>query len=147
MKGHLLDVNVLLALGWPNHVHHDLAHQWFHQNRAKGWATCALTQLSFVRLSSNPRICPSPQTPQLAIAWLVQFTKLSHHMYWQEKAGGLAADGLASVFDTVGHHEQVTDAFLVSIAEFNEGKVATFDLSLSRRFPSVVDLIKVGTAV
>ena len=147
MKGYLLDVNVLLALGWPNHIHHDSAHRWFQQNRAKGWATCALTQLSFVRLSANPRICPSPQTPQLAIAWLMQFTKLPRHMYWQEKAGGLAADGLASIFASVGHHEQVTDAFLVSVAEFNEGKVATFDLSLGRRFPAIAESIRVGAPV
>ena len=25
----LLDVNVLVALAWPNHVHHTQAHRWF----------------------------------------------------------------------------------------------------------------------
>jgi predicted nucleic acid-binding protein len=32
----LLDVNVLIALAWPNHVHHDLAQTWFERNRRHG---------------------------------------------------------------------------------------------------------------
>jgi predicted nucleic acid-binding protein len=36
----LLDVNVLVALFQPDHVHHELAHDWFAENRQTGWATC-----------------------------------------------------------------------------------------------------------
>ena len=52
MSGTLLDVNVLLALAWPSHAHHEIADEWFLRNRHKGWATCVLTQLAFLRLSS-----------------------------------------------------------------------------------------------
>lgn len=41
----LLDVNVLIALAWPNHVHHDAAGSWFARLRRTGWATCALATL------------------------------------------------------------------------------------------------------
>ena len=36
----LLDVNVLIALAWPNHVHHVAARAWFEEHREEGWATC-----------------------------------------------------------------------------------------------------------
>ena len=54
MKAALLDINVLLALAWPDHQHHAAAHGWFAQESRLGWATCAFTQLGFIRLSSNP---------------------------------------------------------------------------------------------
>jgi hypothetical protein len=52
----LLDINVLLALAWSHHVHHDAAHGWFARETAAGWATCLLTQTGFLRLSLNPQI-------------------------------------------------------------------------------------------
>jgi toxin-antitoxin system PIN domain toxin len=52
----LPDVNVLLALAWTNHVHHDAAHRWFSSASANGWATCVLTQSAFLRLSMNPHV-------------------------------------------------------------------------------------------
>jgi len=52
----LLDVNVLVALAWPTHLHHEPAHHWFHRRRINGWATCTLTQIAFVRLSCQPSI-------------------------------------------------------------------------------------------
>ena len=50
----LLDLNLLTALLWPRHEHHEVAHTWFDERRVDGWATCPLTQLGFVRLVSNP---------------------------------------------------------------------------------------------
>jgi hypothetical protein len=29
---------VLVALFDPDHVHHELAHDWFHEQRDAGWA-------------------------------------------------------------------------------------------------------------
>ncbi len=37
----LLDVNVLVALAWPNHAHHGAAIAWFTQVCKEGLATCA----------------------------------------------------------------------------------------------------------
>ena len=36
----LFDVNLLVALAWPSHVHHQAALAWFQRNQAVGWATC-----------------------------------------------------------------------------------------------------------
>jgi len=49
----LLDINVLLALAWPNHQLNRRARKRFISSSER-WATCAVTQLGFIRLSSNP---------------------------------------------------------------------------------------------
>ena len=52
----LLDVNVLIALTWPNYVHHEAAQSWFTNARTIEWATCSLTEAVFVCISC----CPIP---------------------------------------------------------------------------------------
>ena len=51
---YLLDVNVLIALAWDDHVHHDRAHAWFRRLANESFATCNVTQSGFVRVSLNP---------------------------------------------------------------------------------------------
>jgi predicted nucleic acid-binding protein len=75
----LLDVNVLLAIAWPNHQFHAAAIAALSsQNR---WATCALTQLGFIRLSSNPAAIPTAKTPQEATGLLARLVADSLHTY------------------------------------------------------------------
>jgi predicted nucleic acid-binding protein len=50
MSGALLDVNVLVALMWPDHDFHEVVQAWFGQNARKGWASCPITQAGFVGL-------------------------------------------------------------------------------------------------
>jgi toxin-antitoxin system PIN domain toxin len=52
----LPDVNVLLALAWAQHQHHEAAHAWFARSAAEGWTSCLLTQSAFLRLSLNPHV-------------------------------------------------------------------------------------------
>jgi predicted nucleic acid-binding protein len=49
----LLDVNVLVALFDPDHVHHEIAHDWFAEEGRDGWSTCPLTEAGFIRVLSN----------------------------------------------------------------------------------------------
>jgi uncharacterized protein len=51
---YLLDVNLLLALTDPMHVHHEQAHRWFASKGDLSWATCPLTENGFVRVASHP---------------------------------------------------------------------------------------------
>lgn len=51
---HLLEVNVLVALFDPTHLHHEAAHHWFEQAREYGWATRPLTENGFLRVLSDP---------------------------------------------------------------------------------------------
>jgi toxin-antitoxin system PIN domain toxin len=118
----LLDVNVLLALAWPNHQHHAAAHEWFRQASRRGWATCALTQLAFVRLSSNPAYTPAAVTPAEAASLLTRLTTHGKHRYWDVLA---APD--EGMFVRAAGHQQVMDAYLVREAERHRGRLATFD--------------------
>jgi predicted nucleic acid-binding protein len=50
----LLDVNALLALIDPVHVHHDSMHRWFETRNPQNWATCPLVENGPVRVLSQP---------------------------------------------------------------------------------------------
>lgn len=125
MKRALLDTNVLLALAWPNHQHHAQAHAWFAAGAKKGWATCAYTQLGFIRLSSNPAYTTHAVSPQQAAALLQQWTRLPGHRFWPSPA----ADDAAIFVSALGH-QQVNDAWLVEAARQNSGRLVTLDTRL-----------------
>ena len=78
----LLDVNVLIALAWPNHVHHEAARAWFTGRRREGWATCLLTEAGFVRVSCNPSVVRHSVTPADAILHLRRLRRLESHAFW-----------------------------------------------------------------
>ena len=125
MKVALLDSNVLLALAWPNHQHHEAAHRWFHKESRHGWATCAATEISFVRLSSNPAYTRSSVTPVEAAALLRRWTEHRDHRFWKSSP----ADDPA-IFRNAFGHQQVMDAWLVRAAFENDGRLITFDGAL-----------------
>ena len=118
---YLLDTNVLLALAWPNHEFHEAAHRWW-QKSPKTWATCALTQLGFIRLSSNPAFTRDAVTPYEASNLLDRLIALEKHEYW-ERLPHLEAGHFR---DMMGH-KQVNDTYLVKLALLNRGKLASFD--------------------
>jgi toxin-antitoxin system PIN domain toxin len=122
----LPDVNVLLALAWPNHQHHAAAHRWFRRIGQAGWASCALTQLGFVRLSSNPAYTPAPVSPQQAAALLGRYTALDGHQF-VERLPALTP----RAFQHAVGPQQVNDAYLVAFAEAHRLIVATFDKRLT----------------
>lgn len=129
MTVYLLDANVLIALVWPQHVHHSRAHQWFEQVGDKAWATCPLTQLAFVRISSNPKIIPTAVSPREALAVLTKITARAGHYFWTDALAPIHAGTLESLA-LVGHR-QVTDAYLLALAQHHRGKLATFDKGIS----------------
>ncbi len=126
MKIALLDTNLLLALAWPNHQFHAQAHQWFAAHAKHGWATCAFTQLGFIRLSSNPAYAHETISPQEAAALLQQWTKHKAHHFWNSPV----ADAPSIYLRALGH-QQVNDAWLVEVARKNRGKLVTLDTRLS----------------
>ena len=122
-------MNVLVALAWPNHVHHDLAHRWFRAHRCDGWATCPLTESGFVRVSSNRRAIPGASTPAEAIALLRQVRQVEGHVFWADDTS--PADLAATPFARVAGYRQVTDAHLLSLALRRGGVLATLDRGLA----------------
>jgi uncharacterized protein len=122
---HLLDTNVLIALSWPHHVHHAKAHEWFHGTGRKAWATCALIQIAFIRISSNPKIISDAVAPREALEVLKRIVDVPGHHFWPDTIA--ATDAKAFTSAAFVSHRQVTDAYLLSLAQHHGGKLATFD--------------------
>lgn len=125
MSGCLLDVNLLIALTWPTHVHHAAARRWFERRAGAGWASCPITQTGFVRISSNPKIIPDAVHPREAVSMLKRLTALPGHEFWPDESVVSDTGPFASLA-LVGHR-QVTDAYLLSLAKYRGGKLATLD--------------------
>lgn len=125
MKGYLLDTNLLIALLWPSHEKHDLALKWFTRHRAKGWATCPLTQAGFVRIVSNPAFSRDAVRPREAIQVLTANTAAKDHAFWPDALP--VAETVAFAGVRLMGHQQVTDAYLLGLAIRRGGVLATLD--------------------
>ena len=134
----LLDVNVLLALAWPEHLHHEPAHRWFAQHRAEGWATCPVTQSGFVRLSSNRNVIADAMTPVEAIAAIERSTDHPEHHWWpqDEPVAKLSPEMMVRIMGP-GH---MSDAVLLDLAIKRGGRLATFDAGIARLLPKASPL-------
>jgi hypothetical protein len=124
----LLDVNVLVALFDPDHIHHDLAHDWFADHRASGWATCPVTENGFVRVLAHPAYGSAVSRPADLVERLRRFCRSGHHQFWPDSVS-LADETL---FDAalVGGHRQITDVYLLGLAQRKDGCLATFDRTI-----------------
>ncbi|MCH7875398.1 MAG: PIN domain-containing protein [Gemmatimonadetes bacterium] len=134
----LLDVNVLIALAWPNHVHHAAAVAWFTAHRDGGWATCPVTESGFVRVSSNTHVIPEAKRPAEAIAVLRALTALNGHRFWSDDVSFCQSSFIAPA--RIVSHGQVTDAHLVALALHRQGRLATFDRRMGDVVPAHVDV-------
>ena len=125
---YLLDVNALLALGYQAHSHHSRAGAWLAARRNESGftlATCAITELGFVRVASGSATghAVDVATARLALARLksnpsVRFVFLND---------SLGADCLPA---WVRHSNQTTDGHLAALAAACGAKLATFDAGI-----------------
>ena len=125
MKGYLLDTNLLIALLWPSHEKHDLALKWFTRHRAKGWATCPITQAGFVRIVSNPSFSRDAVRPRDAVQVLSANTASKDHTFWPDELS--VDEAVAFTGIRLLGHQQVTDAYLLGLAIRRGGVLATLD--------------------
>jgi hypothetical protein len=142
----LLDINVLVALFDPEHVHHEAAHRWLAANRASGWASCPLTENGFVRVVSNKGY-PGRRTEVAdAIARLRVFRHSGDHHFWAEGLT-LCDEGLFRPEHVAGP-QQITDVYLLGLAVARKGRLVTFDRSINVRAAQGADsgrLLVLGT--
>jgi len=122
---YLLDSNVVIALTFTGHLHHERALRWFLAE-CQAFATCPITQGSLVRYGLRQ----VPGDPEWSKGLLRKITSHKHHTFWPDS---LSFDDL-EMRGVVGH-SQVTDAYLVGLAEHHGGKLATFDEALTTVFP------------
>ena len=123
----LFDINALIALFDPAHVHHDRAHQWMDAHRGEGWATCPITQNGCLRILSQPRYPNSISTPE-GIRRLAGATAQPEHVFWADDLSIVDAEIFSS--GKILGPGQLTDLYLLALAVRNTGQLVTFDRSV-----------------
>ena len=126
MTTDLLDVNVLMALTNPNHVHHHLAHRWFAD--LTGWATTPATEAALVRLTLNPTVMGRPVEPAEALTVLTGLRQLPRHRFQPDDAS--LAEPAVDLAPWRGH-AQTTDFQLINLCARHGLVLATFDRKLA----------------
>jgi uncharacterized protein len=125
----LLDVNVLIALVDPEHVHYERAHGWWAANRASGWASCPITENGFARILSQPSY-PGARSTADAMHLLQLFAAQTNHAFWGDDISLLDQQRFNSGY--ILGPKQVTDIYLLGVAVKNGGRLATFDRAVPR---------------
>jgi toxin-antitoxin system PIN domain toxin len=125
----LLDLNIFVALAWPAHEHHAAAREWFLNRSRLKWASCPITQLGFVRLLSNPAFSPDALSVRQALELLMKNVNQPSHEFWPDTIS--ASRALKAFADATAGHQQITDAYLLSLAVSHRARLATFDRGLA----------------
>ncbi|MFZ4779646.1 MAG: TA system VapC family ribonuclease toxin [Terrimicrobiaceae bacterium] len=120
---HLLDANVLIALGDPLHGHHDRVQSWFHELPVRVWATCPLTENAFLRILSHPSYPQSPGPPTVLLGVLREMCSLPGHQFWPD-AISLRAQENSVKLPAATH---LTDFYLLALAIHRRGTLVTLD--------------------
>lgn len=121
----LLDVNVIIAILDPEHIHHSKAQRWFEQEGHIHWLTCPTTENGVVRIVSGSRYPGVSTTPMQVLERLESLRVLGHHEF--------VPDALSLLDRSVFQHgsllssRQVTDSYLLGIAAHHSAALATLD--------------------
>lgn len=121
----LLDVNVLLALTWDQHIHHRAAHERFA--KLDQWSTCPVTEAGLLRLLLTEQVVGRKVSGSEAMGQLRAIREVSG---WRFLAD---TDSLATAsidMRVLMGRRQVTDLHLVNLASAHNTTLATFDAAL-----------------
>jgi hypothetical protein len=127
----LLDVNVLIALIDPRHVHHEACHDWFAARGTTPWASCALTQNAVLRIVAHPRYPNAPGGPAVVSAVLARLIAHPCHLFWDAAPSLMAMPHVLP--QALLDPGQITDTYLLALAMLHGGVLASLDRHLSTR--------------
>lgn len=125
MVRYLLDVNVLIALAWPSHVHHERARRWWAD--IDEWATTPITESAFLRLSTNASVVGRAVPVPDARAILVAVRASPGHTFISDDTS--LAQPVIDLM-RVATSAQITDAHLVNLAAAHRAVLATLDAGI-----------------
>ncbi len=137
----LLDVNLLVSLAWPNHVHHDVARRWFRTRPAAPWATTPVTESGFVRVSSNRVAIPMAVSPSEAMALLARIRRVPGHVFLADDVEEVLGEQIDPA--RVVTHSLVTDAHLLAVARRHGARLATLDRGVTALVGGAADVVLV----
>ena len=130
MMRFLPDVNLLLALLDPMHVHHDLAHEWYQRRSPVRLLTCPHVENGVIRVASQPRY-PNCLGTSGRVREVLQgmVRRVGSEMCGREVS--LLDDEVLLRPEQLAP-SRVSDLYLLALAVANGGKLATLD----RRIPA-----------
>lgn len=122
---HLLDINLLIALGHASHDHHSRAIDWFGsmQKANATLCTCAITELGFVRVTVQAGLQADVQSARKALAAL----KATSTIPFELIGDSIGVDRLPAFAKTP---LKLTDGHLLELARENKALLATLDTGI-----------------
>jgi predicted nucleic acid-binding protein len=111
---YLLDINVLLAGIWTVHSEHARAFAWLED---KEIVICPITELGFIRISSNRR----------TFAYEMDRVRSGLEKFYEERKPEIIPDDLRPLQSHPRTSDEVTDHYLADLAAKYGLKFATFD--------------------
>lgn len=123
----LFDVNFLIALFQPDHVHNPKALAWWEKHRSEGWASCPLTENGFARVVSQQSY-GRPLSVAAALRYLAEQAGATDHQFWPDHVS--MTDPEFFDHDYVLGPKQITDIYLLGLAVRHGGRLTTFDRSI-----------------
>jgi toxin-antitoxin system PIN domain toxin len=124
----LADVNVLVALVNPDHIHHDSAHDWLRGLGKEAWATCPISVNGCLRILSQYSFGGALRTPAQVAASLETVLAHPRHAFWPDSVSIL--EGGLFARESILSGKQVTDIYLLGLAVRRGGHLVTFDRSI-----------------
>jgi toxin-antitoxin system PIN domain toxin len=132
----LLDVGVWLAAVWGRHVHHAVVAAWF-QRQTEGLVLCRVTQMSLLRLISNPAVMGSDVAPRSGAWHVIDRLRADERIVWSDEPMQLEAVWRALSARDDGSHKLWTDDYLAAFAQVAGLTAVTLDGGFAQRYPAL----------
>ena len=123
----LLDINVLIALIDPQHVHHDPSHSLFQVHGGHGWAMCPFTQNDLLRILGHPRYPNSPGGPAVVMPLLQGLLAIRPMSFGLVLCPGMPLESSRRMYF------YITDTYLLALAVHHQATLVSFDPRLSSK--------------
>ena len=129
MKRFLPDVNAVLALLDPMHVHHEAAHRWYAERAPLQLLACSHLVNGVIRVASQPKYPNTLGTAGRVREVLRDFVGAARVEACEREVSLL--DDVVLLKPGLLTPSRVTDLYLLALAAANGARLATFD----RRIP------------
>jgi hypothetical protein len=132
----LLDVGIWLAAAWGGHVHHPVVAAWFEE-QSRSLVLCRVTQMSLLRLLSNPAVMGSDVVERSGAWNVVDEFRADTRVVWADEPPHLEPVWRALSARDDNSHKLWTDDYLAAFAQAGDLALATLDGGYAKRYPSV----------
>jgi predicted nucleic acid-binding protein len=124
---YLLDVNTLIALAHTGHALHTTALGWYTSvsKTARGFHTCSITELGFVRVSVQTGLQPDIETAKQALDALKSSSPVRFEIIADNH-------GAAQLPPYVKRARSITDGHLLELARKNAMQLVTLDQNIPK---------------